>query len=111
MFNLSKGDEEASLRLIKKLYDVSVESGQSATDILDSLKLQVMKKETKTSDIGYWESLFGHKVWKGTLFFIVYSGSQQWIGCNILNIFSNRIITDLNHLVPEDKKILANQAT
>ena len=46
MFNLSKGDEESALRLVNKLYDVSVEGGQSATDILDSLKLQVMKKET-----------------------------------------------------------------
>lgn len=35
----------------------------------------------------------------------------MFIGLNVLNIFSNRIITDLNEYVPDDKKILANQAT
>ena len=56
-------------------------------------------------------SLFGQKYLKGTLILGFYSMSLQLIGCNIMNIFSNRIITDVNKNVPDSRKILANRAT
>lgn len=49
--------------------------------------------------------------WKGTLILCLYTQSWQWVGIHITNIFSNRIITDLNKDIPDDRKIQANQAT
>lgn len=114
MFNLSQGNEEGSLILINKIYDISEGSGQDSQVILSHLKKQVKKKDIKNgtnSEQSYFQALFGPQNRRGTLILSVYSLSFQWIGCNIINIFSNRIITDVNRYVPEDKKVLANSAT
>ena len=113
MFNLSKGDQDGSLRLIRKIYDVSAGSGQNENAILDQLKKQVKKKDVKSSGGGesYCQSLFGAHYWKSTLILGFYALILQWIGANVINIFSNRLITDMNANVPDDKKVLANRAT
>ena len=77
------------------------------------------KKETKneaagtstTKDQSYFEALFGPENLRGTIILSIYALSFQWIGCNIINIFSNRIVTDVNRYLPDSKKVLANTAT
>ena len=69
------------------------------------LDKNIDKKEMKC------EKLFGELYLRGTICAVAWGIIVQLIGINVLNIFSNRIITDLNEYVPDEKKILANQAT
>jgi len=53
----------------------------------------------------------GEKYRNGTIIMTLFGAFAQQSGANMFFMYSNRIITENNKFVPEDKKILANRAT
>ena len=73
------------------------------------MKLQCQKKPARK--LPFCEALFGHKYWKSTCVALVVTCLCQQTGTNVFNMYSNRIVTQLNAGVPTDSKIEANVAT
>lgn len=53
----------------------------------------------------------GGKYLRATIILCLIGSFEQQTGVNMLNIYSNRIITESNKQVHDEKKILANRAT
>ena len=105
MFNLSKDDDESALRLIDKIYDQS----EDRKEILQTLKQQVQKKST--SSIPYKEAVFGEKFIKSTIVGCGITFLYQYSTVNVWNMFSNRILSNINALLPPNKQYPANSGS
>ena len=105
MYNLSEGKEKEALVLIEKVYKET----EDRDEILTELKRQVKRKSNVAES--WYERVCGPKYIKATFVVFAFGSFGQWTGINMQMMFSNRIITESNKFVEEDKKILANRAT
>lgn len=96
MFSLSKDDDESAKRLIDKVYH----KDEDRNEILRALKGQVQKKSTQ--QIGYCEALFSEKFIKATIVGCAITSLYQHSTVNVWNMFSNRIVTNINEGLKPD---------
>ena len=90
MFCLSQDRDDDAMELIEKVYHPS----ENRKDILEKLKMQVQKKSTV--EIPFFQSIFGRKYWRSTLVAMVTTCYSQQSAANVMTMYSNRILTDLN---------------
>ena len=90
MFNLSKDDDESAMRLIDKVYH----KDEDRDEILQALKAQVQKKPTL--GVSYCEALFSEKFIRATIVGCAITSLYQHSTVNVWNMFSNRIVTNIN---------------
>lgn len=105
MFSLRTGKDEEAKTLIKKVY----QSTENPDEILEELKKDVAPPAAHEE--GWCEHVWGKKNRHGTLVCLTETEFVQLSGQNILNMFSVRIFSEMNKLVPEELKVSANWAT
>jgi len=111
MYNISKEKYPEALNLIDKVYDPS----EDRNEILEELKKQCQKadqnKSKNQSKEPYCTALFGKKHRKGTIVSMIITSLVQQAAINVMFMYSNRIVTNINTKLPDDEKIAANIST
>jgi hypothetical protein len=87
MFNLSHGNEEGAKIIIDKIYS-------NGDEVLQLLKSEVHVKPKTSGEKA--EGIFSKNLWRSTMVGMVITILYQQSGVTAINIYSNRIINQIN---------------